>query len=402
MRFPLAFVSLLSLLAPLAAQRLAVYGPTGGGIVEVQPPMNVLQAVPAAIPPLLGYATTPVLPAMPGFGDASSDNLLGHVWFTDGLTLAAMASPSMPPTGPLPPPVAITAAVLAITGGPVTGIAFDAVTGVMFLCGPGGPIVGVLPTPPMPIVVPPFAIPWPTGPIAGLDWDGVSGSLFAVDLFGITYNFFPGGGPIGVPWAPAVPLPGPAGDVAIDRTLRTNQWGLRPLYVVAGFSVVDVYEQVPTVFSAGAVGEGLAFLNVPAANPPNGSCLCTGTTWPGPLFVTGPMTIGNATFGLGHGGLLPGLPMLFVFDVAGNNNPNYPWINAVGCGLGLVLGSPGLIVLSAVADGAGNAVLPVPLTGPSLPLGTGPLFLQDLTICPADPVLGFVFSPMHTIYVAGV
>ncbi|MBL9079692.1 MAG: hypothetical protein JNL08_19475 [Planctomycetes bacterium] len=403
MRVPCrSFAVLLLATVPVAAQRLVVYGPTSGGMVEVQPPMFVLQAVPAAIPPVLGYAALPPLPALPGFGDSSFDNLRGHLWFSDGFTLAAMASPSVPPTAPPPPPVPLTPAVLAITGGPVTGIAFDPVGGVMFVCGPTSPIVGVLPAPGTPIVVPPFAIPWPTGPIAGLDFDASTGLLHAVDLFGVTYDCLVGGGAVSVPWAPPMPLPGPAGDVVIDRTQRNNQWGLRPLYVVAGWSVLDVREQVPTVFAGGALaGEGLAFVNFPASMPPTATCVCTGTGYPRPLFTTGPMTLGNATFGVGHGGLPPGLPMLFVFDVIGSVNPSYPWINAVGCGLGLLPGSPGLVPLSAVADAAGNAILSVPLTGPAMPLGTV-LSLQSVTFCASDPVFGLVFTPFAALFVASV
>lgn len=392
----------LPLLSPLAAQRLAAYGPGNGAIVELQPPMNALQAVPAAIPPVLGYATVPILPAMPAFGDSTYDNVLGHHWFSDGLSLAAMPSPTIPPVGPVPPAVPISPAVLLITGGPVTGIAFDAVAGIMFLCGPVGPVVGVAPTPAMPIVVPPFAIPWVTGPIAGLDWDGATGTLLAVDVAGIVFTFFPGGGPVGAPVAPPFPLAAPAGDVAIDRTLRTNPAGFRPLYVAYGGSVVDIMDPQPTVFSAGPLAtEGLAFLNFPAANPPNSTCLCPGTTYPGPLFTTGPMTVGNAAFGLGHGGLPPGFPMLFVFEVTGLSNLSYPWINAVGCGLGLVPGSPGLIPVGVTADGAGNAILPLGLVGPTLPLGTA-LYLQGATFCPGDPFLGLVFTALHTVYVASV
>jgi hypothetical protein len=93
--------------------------------------------------------------------------------------------------------------------------------------------------------------------------------------------------------------------------------------------------------------------------------------------------------------------MLFVFDVAGVNNPNYPWANTVGCGLGIVPGSPGLIPLTAVAGPAGTAILPLPLTGPTLPLGTS-LYLQSATLCGGDLVFGLVLTPFHTVYVASV
>lgn len=91
--------------------------------------------------------------------------------------------------------------------------------------------------------------------------------------------------------------------------------------------------------------------------------------------------------------------MLFLFEVAGLENTAYPWINTVGCGLGLTPGSPGLVPLSAVADPAGNATIALGLVGPSLPPGTT-LFLQSATLCDADPAFGLVITPLSSLYVA--
>lgn len=387
-------------LTPLSAQRLAAYGPQTGGIVEIQPPMAALQAVPAAIPPILGYATAPALPAFPPFGDSTFDNVLGLHWYTDGNTFAAMPSPTIPAAAAPPPPFPLTPAVLAITLGPIAGIAIDSATGVMFLCNPVGVVVGVLPTPAMPIVVPSFFIAWPTAPITGLDWDGATGSLYAVDVAGTTYNFLPGGALLGAPIPPPFPLPATPGDIAIDRTLRLNSAGLRPLYVAYGSQIVDVNDPTPTVFSAGTISaDGLAFLNFPGSEPPNASCICPGTTYPTPLTVNGPMTAGNGAFAVGYGGMPVGFPMLFLFEVTGLTNTTYPWINTVGCGLGLIPGSPGLVLLSGVAGPTGTATVPLNLGGPSLPLGTT-LFLQGATFCAADPSFGLVFTPMSSLYVA--
>jgi hypothetical protein len=386
-----------------SAQRLVAFDPAAAAVDELQP---VTPLVPGPVPPLAAYPTVPPLPVVPSSslalpGDSTFDNRTGLLWYSNGLALAAMPVQAFPPMVVVPPvPLPIPLPVLAaIGGGPVTGIAMNPLGNVMYLCGDAGIVVGVTPIPGLPIVAPPIPIPFPTPLITGLEWDGSSNSLIACDWMGTCYQFLPTGAPIGAPIVSVWPLPAPAGDVAIDKTLRLNGVGRRPIYVV-GSLVVDITDPgSPPFFSTFPFAQGLAFVDHPAANPPAGTCLCPGTTYP-TQFTTGPMAAGNGLFGIGMGGMPAGWPVLWIFDVL-TFNPGFPLVNGVGCGLGLVLGSPGLILFGGAADPFGNAVLPLPMVPPSLPLGAGPFYNQNVTICPTDPVLGLVLTPMQTIYAAG-
>jgi hypothetical protein len=140
------------------------------------------------------------------------------------------------------------------------------------------------------------------------------------------------------------------------------------------------------------VPQGLAFVDHPAANPPVGACVCPGTA--GPVnFTTSVMSAGNGAFGVGITGLAPGGIGVFCFDTV--FNPAFPLFNVVGCGLGLIPGSPTLLFGITVANPVGTAVLPL-----LFPIGAGPLYNQNFSFCPADPT-GFVFTPTQSIYAAG-
>ncbi|MFY9344741.1 MAG: hypothetical protein WAT39_19775 [Planctomycetota bacterium] len=393
MRTILCLFAGLSLAPFVSAQRLATYL-TGPGFFEHQPPTAIL---PAPYPPILGYPAVPAMPVMPApAGDSSFNNLTGLHWVTNGALLATQPTPTFPPAGPIFPPVPIPAAVLAAIGGaPVTGIAINPIAGILYLVGMPGIVVGCGAVPALPIVVPPFPIVGIPGPITGLEWDGATGSLYAVNAPGFTSNFLPGGALLGPPLAPPMPLVAAAGDVAIDKTMRLNAVGLRPLYVVAGPMLLDVRDPAPIVGPAAIpMATGLAFLDHPAAMPPAGACPCPPLA--GPINGTnGPMAVGNLAWTIGVTGIAPGGIAVFAFDTV--FNPAYPLFNVVGCGLGLIPGSPTLIAAIAIANPAGTATLPLPL---GFPLGAGPLYNQNLTFCPADPT-GFVFTPMQSIYVAG-
>lgn len=391
MRYRLALAA-LCLAASTSAQRLVAHDPFGGLMAETQPPDTI---VPAPNPPFPVYPTVPVLPPPPAVaaGDATSNTITGITWFTNGMVLASMPSPSFPPAGPVLPPFPIAPPVLALLGGPVSGIALDPVAGILWLTS-GGPIVGVAPVPGTPVVVPPFALAFPTGILAGLEWDGLTGTLLAVDIGAVTYTFFPGGAMAAPPIVPPMVLPAPIGDVAIDKSGVANPAGVRSIWITGGPLYVDVMLAMGPIPTGVGPGSGLAYLPRPASAPPLGACPC------GPLFVpawgtTGPMTAGNGAFALTLGGLPPGQIALFAFDFA--FNPAFPMINGVGCPLGLVIGSATMAVGAAFANPAGVAISPFGL--PPIP-GLGPIYEQTFTLCPADPA-GFVLAPMLQLAAGG-
>ncbi len=387
-------VAALAVCGALHAQRLASYSPAAGAVAELQPPTAIL---PGPVPPLVVYPQVPLMPLLPApAGDSTFDNVRAFSWFTNGALMVPQPTPSFPPAGPLPAPFPIPAAILAlIGGGPVTGIAYDAGAGIMWLVGAAGVTIGCAPIPGMPVLVPAFPLMFPTGPITGLEWDAMAGTLIACDAAGVCYTYLPGGAPAAPPVFPPIPMPGIAGDVALDRTLRLNGAGLRPLFLAAVGVVFDTRDPAPVVFPGGpAPLQGLAFINHPAANPPIGTCMCPGTGYP-TTFTTSPMTSMNPAWGIGVGGLPPGWPVLFAFDFA--FLPGFPLVNGVGCGLGLTA-LP--VIFGAAADPAGNAILSLAMIPPTLPLGAGPFYNQNFTLCATDPVLGLVLTPTQTMHVS--
>lgn len=381
-----------------AAQRLAAYDPFVAAFTELQPPTTLL---PAPVGPVANYPSVPALPivgpAVLQPGDSTWNGRQGFHWFCNGNLLAAQPSASFPPLGPLPvSPFPIAPAVLAMLGGAVSGIALDTPANVMYLCGFAGNVVGVLPVPGTPVVVPMFAPGFATGPITGLEYDSMSASLLSVDAAGIVYRFAVGGAPLAPPIVPPIPLPAPAGDVAIDKSGQVNGLGVRPIYVVAGGVVLDVTNPVPMPFPPGpAMNVGLAYMGHPAANPPVGTCACP-TFAPGPTqFATSVMSSGNAAWRIGVGGLPAGQLVIFGFDFV--FNPGFPVINSVGCGLGFFLGSPSLVTAAGFANAAGDALYPLPLV---VPPAFGPIYNQNFTFCPAD-ARGFVVTPMQSIWASG-
>jgi hypothetical protein len=395
---PTSLLAALALCGAVQAQRLIAYDPAGGVLGECQP-ANVL--LPAPIPPMPIYPQVPPLPVLPPFaGDSTFNNTVGYTWVTNGAILAAQPTPMFPPLGPIPPAMPIPAAVLAaIGGGPVTGIAIDSVAGIMYLTGAPGVTIGVAPVAGMPVVVPPFPLPFLVvmPPITGLEWDSVAGNLILCDAGGTTYTVFPGGAPAAPPMPPLGPVPMPVTDVALDRTMALNAFGMRPLYGLSAGGVYADLRDPAALIQPSLPGQGLAFMNHPATNMPGATCICPGTTYPAPgPSTTSPMTNLNAAWGVTMTGLPPGFPVIFGFDILGFL-PGFPLINGVGCGLGLTLG-PSTLLFAGVADPFGVATYPVPLVPPAFLLGTGPFFNQNATFCTTDPVLGLVLSPVQTLY----
>jgi hypothetical protein len=407
MRSSIFCLSLMLAASTATAQRLVVYDPVaagGPGILELTQPSAM---VPAGSPPILIYPEVPVLPLPPAFlvppGDSTFDGVGGLQWFTNGMAVASMPTPAFPPRAVPLPITPIPNAILNLIGGPVTGMAIDpgspVAAPILYLVSAPGVVVGVAPNPAMPIAVQPFPVGMPPmAAITGLEWDNLGNQLLACDLLGNVYPFFVGGAPAG----PMIPgpagLPGVAGDVAIDKTGMRNQWGVRPIFVLFGpvFVEVTVPAAVPPAYVTGGSPNptGMAFLPHPAANPVIGVCPC-------PNFalmqsVTGAMSAGNLAFGIQVGGLPAGQLVLFAFDFA--FNPAWPKINGIGCNLGIVVGSPTAFLGSIFATPAGVATFLVPLR---VPPGTGPVYYQGATFCPADP-LGIVITPMYQLAASGL
>lgn len=390
--------SLFALTASAAAQHLIAYDPPplGPGLIsEVQMPTIV---VPGPVPPVNIYPIAPLLPVAPAIvpqpGDATFDSIAVLTWYTNGGILASMPTPSFAPAAPVMPPFPIAPGVLAALGGPVTGIAINPAAGVMFLTSAPGIVIGVAPIPGTPVLVPPFAPVFAMGPVSGLEWDGITGTLLACDVAGVVYQFFVGGAAFAPPIVPAFLMPGPAGDVAIDKTGLANPLGLRSVFVAAGPLLFDVTQPPAPPLPSGLVAPcGLAFLARPAQNQ-NGGCPCGPLL---PVFATNsPMVAGNAGFAITVAGVPPGSLVVEAIDF--RFNPAYPLINLTGCGLGLV-GTPAMMVNFSIANPLGVAVWPLPLT--FLPPGVGPGFDQALFPCPLDPT-GFTLTNMQHLAVCGL
>ncbi|HEX5054299.1 MAG TPA: hypothetical protein VFZ65_21145 [Planctomycetota bacterium] len=395
----LAVLALALLGSRIPAQRLIAYEPLAGLATELQPPTGSL---PMPNPPSVTYpvlpALPPPLPGLPSPGDVTFDNGFGLLYYTNGSTIAAMASPTFAPLMAPPASVPIPASVLAMIGGPVTGMAIDALTGLVYLTSVPGIVVGVGPVPGLPVLVPPFPAGGPVG-IAGLDYDGLTGTLWAVDVAGTAYNFAVGGAPVGPPVVPIVPPPGPVGGIAIDKLGKLNPAGLRPLYVGGGPLIVDIRDPAAIPFPAGPPVGGLTFMDHPATVPLLPGCeSCPGATTGPTAFTTGVMSIANPGFAVGMGGLTPGVSFgIFAFDSVSS-----PFVSINGpaaCPLGLAPG-PGLIlVIGGPANAAGTILMPIPFSV-GTPVG---LFLhnQNLTFCPAQPS-GLAFSRFQTITVGAL
>lgn len=395
-------LTLISLTAALGlpsiadAQRLVAYSNAAAKFAEVQvdTPLG-----PGSTPPALAtYPASSPLPPVAGSprpGDSTFASFAGLNLYTNGVTVTSTPTTSYPPAAPPLAPIVIPAALMATLGGPATGLAYDAITGTLWLASASTVVVGVTPVPGMPIVVPAFTIPFTTGAICGLEYDAMTGLLLAVDVGGVVYPFLASGVAAGPAIVPAVPPPGMPGDVAIDKTGMLNSAGARPIYVSAGAVYYDITLPAPTFYGLGlgAGVVGLAFQPMPAQSLPFGGCPCGGMS--PAIGTTGGMVAGNAIFGMTLSGIAPGAAVFFGLDFT--FSAAFPLINVGGCGLGLIPGSPTLVPAVVFADPTGTATYPLPLT--VLP-GFGPIYAQALTLCPADPA-GFLVAPMQQIVACG-
>lgn len=231
-------------------------------------------------PYALGSPCTPGSPLTPGpiippapqgrAGGMTTNALTDTVWVTDGLAVTEFTAAGAPLVG-WPS---------AILPGPLTGLAFDSLAGILFMTD-GVSIVGVLPgaagcVPPTIAVAPWPALPTGSPPLTGLTWDP-AGFLWGVDAAGGIWTI-----PPGVPGAfafPVIPDPvcgalgplGPMQGISLDRASLAGLAGFPPaLYVTDGITIVYVAigggPAAPTFYTtancipvAGAPISGLAY-----------------------------------------------------------------------------------------------------------------------------------------------
>lgn len=385
-----------ALAATAAAQHVVTYDPAPAGTGMFFETQILSPIVAGVLPPDPGYMIATPLPAVVGAnapaGDATYDGLRNRIWHTNGLILTSQSSPNFALGGAPGPTFPIAGAVLAITGGPICGMALNPVANILYVASSGGIVVGITPVPGTPIVVPPFVLPFLPAPLSGMDYDSVTNTLFVCDTNGLVFNCTLGGVLVAPPIGPMA-MPGIAGDVCIDKTTQLNAFGLRAIYVCAGPAMRDVSTPAAPVRPNGGIAPtGLAFVGRAASQPgPSGTCGGITPTY----MTTSPMTTGNAGFGLWVRNLPPATFVIFAVDWV-FNPAGLPIFG--GSLLHLIPGSASLVTFGAITNAAGEAVLPINLIG--VPPGTGPLFTQLVWQCAAHPT-GLAITEMQSIQVTG-
>lgn len=237
---PLSLALVLGLAAPVAAQTIyAINGPAGTVTEQTGPGLGPC-GYPAgpgvsAFPTVAPYAcpTVPAFAPPPALvGDVAVDRVGNLIYATNGLMISVYTPAGVPVNsfglGALPPGFL-----------PVTGMGFDATTGMLWLSSAIA-ACAILPPPapgcgPLPIlVVPPFPLPAATAPHTDIDWDPSTGSLFVASAIpGMVANVLPGGapGPFGIFPAGGACVPGPLTGLAVDHAAPP---GTATLYVTDG------------------------------------------------------------------------------------------------------------------------------------------------------------------------
>jgi hypothetical protein len=332
-------------------------------------------------------------PVPPPAGGHAIDQLTRTVYSTDGVILTADFHPNYAPF--VPPPA--TAAPV-ISGGPITGMAVDAVGGVLHMCDATSiqSFSNVYPYPP--VSAPTVLTFLGSFPLTGLGFEPSTGSLWACDSIGAIYNFTTAGVPIGTqPVAVAPPPIGPGyGGLAVSTTNGPGAfqpWNCSSQ--VSGFHIVitdgmNVYDALnpaatPIPVPAGGNAFGLAFSSDnQALTSPTFVCPCTG------LIPTA--TISRPL----HNGSGPAVDILL--SGGPSNTPVVLMVDfcPIPGGLPLPAGdvlminpfSPTYRTISAITDPFGIALVSVP-TG----LTQGIQFsVQWYYACSLNPPLGVCFS----------
>ncbi len=210
-------------------------------------------------------------------GGMTINQVTSTVYSSDGVIITFDYNPLYAPFTP-PPPLPLPALAPALmTSGPITGLALDTTTGILWMTD-GLSFGGFTPLPPFvsvtPIIPITFTVPGTAG-LTGLDIDSVSGTLWGCDFIGNVYNFTTAGIGVGPQPVATVPLPATSaglGGLCINRTngppavpkpfCSTQTIGYR-ICVTDGPSIYDglivANPAIPNTFTSGTPARGLAF-----------------------------------------------------------------------------------------------------------------------------------------------
>ncbi len=371
----------LAFAASTHAQALVGFDGAAPAVVEFTGPAGacgyptgpVLGAFPTAAPficPIAGPAPLPL-------GDVAVDRIADTVFVTDGVIITEYTAAGAPVNG-------FIVAGLGIVPGPLTGLGYDPLAGMLWITD-GVFAAGILPPPPPGCAAPLVAVPaFPlaaAGLVTDIAWDPLTGSLFMCDLGGAITNVFPGGAPGPFGAFPAAAggcfgvAPGLQG-IAVDTSGPPGV-----LYVTDGL-VVSYLLAVgapapPTFYSSAPCSATPALLNGLAftARPINyGTGADTTGLLPPVAGAIGQSWSGNGGFALTLTGSVPGSFARALYSVGGPLCPAVPVL-----GLPLLIAPPinrlGTVPVSAV----GFATVPASLA--TVPPGIS-VFTQWVAITP--------------------
>jgi hypothetical protein len=357
------------------------------------------QGIPGPWPPpplILVNFQAGALAMPPPAGGHAIDQLTRTFYSTDGLIVFADFHPFYAPFIPaLPAPAPIL-----LGGGPITGLAVDAVGGILYMCDAISfqAFSNVFPYPSLsPAVALPFIGPLP---LTGLGFETSTGTLWACDSLGAIYNFTTAGVPVGT--QPVSIAPPPIGQAYGGLAVNTvNGPGSLPPWScstqVSGFHIVvtdgvNVYDAlnpgalpIPVPVGGGSA-YGLAFSNDnQALTSPTFACPSNG------LFPAA--TISQPT----HNGTGPAMDIILSSAPANTSVTLMVDFCPIPGGLTLPAGdilminpfSPTYRTFSLVTDPFGIARLPVTLS--NFPPGVQ-FSVQWYFADPLNPPFGVCFS----------
>jgi len=356
-------------LGPAAsAQTLIGHDGFGAVALEIQTPPAGPCAYPSGGPLVGAFPTAAILPCpFPGvtppalvpLGDVAFDKTTDTVWVTDGFVIGSYTMAGVPLSGFAMPPG-------AVLPGPLTGLGYDPVAGMLWITD-GAFMAAIVPPPPpgcaLPLAV---ALPVPVAaPATDIEWDPITGTLWVCDAGGIVTNVTPGGliGPLGA-FAAGVagcPLAAPLQGIAVDTTAPAT------LYVTDGIMISRMVVPAAGVPAPAPPTFFAPFACYPAGVPPLNGLAFTehGITYgagldnsgaPAPTIGSfGNSFVGNPGFGITLSGSVPGSIARCYYSTGTALCPSFPVL-----GLPLLIFPPSALGTAIVGAG-GTATLVVPL-----------------------------------------